>query len=323
MTSYSDLVELHNRVKGRDTQQGSFQGVQVAELDSVWVCADQLGRAVLLLQHAPSNRMPAPLRLRNLEVLFGVSCVVNAEDGSGGRGVFAVLTCLDDSPAAIDFFWGAAASLLEMLGPNPRSDDIGRMAAGFADLFLRLSRGMTGPVLGLMGELLFMLSLSTEVERRNAVQSWHGLDSDPWDFVFPDCRVDVKATRSAGRVHEVSYAQTNPVADSVAYLVSIHLVDAGAGSTVGALMARLVRSIDFDSDMVSKVHKVCADTLGSELSESTLKIDVEASAASIRVYRADEVAGIRVPLPPGVTSLRYRSDFDVVGAWQKLADVSF
>jgi hypothetical protein len=291
----------------------AFRGTRADVQPNAWVCADASGRPVLLIPHLPS--VVNPLRLRNLEITYSVRCVISDND-SVVEDVFAVIACLSDEEAIADLFWGACEALLALLPPAPTAIEISQLAGGLTDLFAQLSRRPSGPMLGLIGELLVILASK---DPDSTVRAWRNSDLDTWDFVFDSLRVDAKLTTSSKRQHELSYSQANPADPPTAHFASILLFESAVGVSVSELMAMVLKSLSIDAGLYSKVQHVVAETLGPDLASTKVRVDISPSIDSIRIYSASDVPAVRAQLERGVTGVRFTSDFEAVSNWRPIA----
>lgn len=95
--------------------------------------------------------------------------------------------------------------------------------------------------LGLFGEILLLDYLIHAIGAGPAIAAWQGPHSEEHDFVFDDCRAEVKTTSSERRSHMINgLSQLVPVAGSALYLVSIQLTRSttAGGHSLPALISR-------------------------------------------------------------------------------------
>ncbi|CAN5448510.1 hypothetical protein BH09ACT4_BH09ACT4_10720 [soil metagenome] len=302
----SRLAELHSQASSlRPRAESQFRGLRLSAGAGIWACADQDGLPALLISQSPGGAKAAGLQLRNFQVAFGVDAVID-EGARSSADTFAILSTPDPSPAVVSFFWAACESILGLLGPQPTAYEISVATLGVADLFARLNRQPTGSLIGLCGELLFILAADVPA---SWVDRWREDPTEAWDFLDSGVRLDVKATSGQIRAHEVSFLQTNPPRDTTAWLASVLVRRAAGGEGVVDLMEHVLRAGGLSPAQALKVQRVVADTLGTDI-DNQMRIDVASSVDSILLFKASEVPAIRGDLPTGVTQVRFVSEFD-------------
>jgi hypothetical protein len=155
---------------------------------------------------------------------------------------------------------------------------------------------------GLIGELLLIASgKNPEV----LVQSWHTVNSDPYDFSMDSERLEVKSTTTRTRQHSFSSTQLPPQGGVVVVISSICLVCVAKGETVASLYRRILGLLPSDQ-LRERFTTVCLDVLGipADFVEN-IKIDEVSSQANVRLYASDDV-----PCPivvEGVQNCRWES----------------
>ena len=108
---------------------------------------------------------------------------------------------------------------------------------------------------GLLGELLTLVSAVAWVGEKAAASAWRGQAREEHDFGFAHIDVEVKTTTSERRRHLISGAsQLMPTGGRPLYLLSIQLTAAGAqsGLTLPWLVERARQATASDPDIISR-----------------------------------------------------------------------
>ena len=122
--------------------------------------------------------------------------------------------------------------------------------------------------------------------------------------------MDVKATSTGRRSHEISFEQANPPEGTRGFFASIWIETAGGGTTLSDLLARIEARLRQQSVSVSKLRSVVAETLGNGLPTAlNTRFDVQLARSSLLLYEAAAVPAVRPTLPVGISGLRFTSDF--------------
>jgi hypothetical protein len=272
-----------------------------------WVCVAAGGLPTLLIRHSPDRKKPSIAR-KHLSVEFGLSCEVLQPSEEALVDTFCVITFSRPEQASVDFFWAVCEGLVSSLNYDSSADEIFQAALGIADVLAELSRPANGTLLGLVGELLFIMG-SGEPERW--VEAWREDPEEVWDFYEAGLVVDAKATSRSTRVHEVSFAQANPPDHLEGYFASVAVVLVANGMTFESLMQSLIERLAASPGAISKVLRVVAATLGEDLGAASISLDLRASRDSLRIYRACDVPAVRGKLVSGVSAVRWVSDFQL------------
>jgi hypothetical protein len=162
---------------------------------------------------------------------------------------------------------------------------------------------------GLAGELVFILCMPNISD---CLDAWRLGDADTHDFVFRHARLDVKATATKQRRHFVTFDQVQATGNE-GYFASLFISESGTGVT-GNDLVELIRQRGLTAKQRHKVEANVANALGSSIREwQDYRLDVPLAMESLAVYRAAEIPAVR-SRPPGVTQLKFRSDFSLADA---------
>ena len=107
----------------------------------------------------------------------------------------------------------------------------------FAAIFASLARPSRQSVSGLIGEGHSLPVLSSDVSCW--INCWRTNQTDHFDFVAPDARVECKASSSGIRLHSLSWEQCNPP-PGPALVASLFVDSAGGGTSVRELMGERI-----------------------------------------------------------------------------------
>ncbi len=253
-----------------------------------------------------SEGYQSPIRLEYLEVQFAIYCLVRTRDSDRESGFFTVLRCRTKDQQVIKYFLFVCEMLIRIIGDLPNSNKISSAVNRIAKLFQQIRKPPTRSINGLFGELFFINQCSNV---GHAVFSWRIEDSERFDFTDGAIRIDVKASTGRDRVHQFSYDQCNPPANSIAVVVSILTEQTSGGLSLGQLVRSIEDNISFDSDLILKLHDTIAATLGNCLTESLSKcFDDQLANSTLKYYDLRDIPAIRGELPRNVRNVKFSSD---------------
>jgi hypothetical protein len=134
-------------------------------------------------------------------------------------------------------------------------------------------------ITGLIGELIFLLSLSSPIE---GVLAWHITKDSIFDFNFPHAVYEVKCTSSLLRKHKLNHHQLSSlveIGDSANY-VSIIINRNIASNTLQDLVLRIYDQLNEEVGMIfkSKLEQY------TELLDSRMKFDIDSTLKSVEVF---------------------------------------
>ncbi len=268
------------------------------------VALSATGMPALLIQTAAGGTKPSRIHLSGLNASFGVMCNVAADGSIPQKCDISILECT--APEELrPIFAEVGASFLRVLGQHPTMEQTAGAVSRFAAIFASLTRPSRQSVTGLIGELM-LLALSANVSA--AVMCWRSNQTDHFDFVAPDARVECKASSSGMRLHSLSWEQCNPP-PGPALVASLFVESAGGGTSVRELLARIESRLIALPDAALRLRETVAATMGAALRSCLdVRFDEVVCEASLKWFDLREVPAIRGELPDNVTSLRFTSN---------------
>jgi hypothetical protein len=303
------LHDLYTGLPVAPAAQDDRPGYSVAAIPGHLGCfvgKDSGGAACILIaigRNGPRRR--APIRLENLEVLFGLECVVR-HGGRVSEDAFTVIRCRNDQPGVIRYFFMVAEALIAMLGDRPTEVAVANAVNRFAQIFRKLQVPARQAVTGLLGELLL---IRQSRDMRRMLGAWRALETSRYDFSAGDVRLDVKAATGRVRSHVFSYDQCSPPPGTVPLAASLFIEQASGGTAVRDVLNSVEQGADGDSDLLLKLHDIVVETLGNGLNEAmSCRFDERLAVSSLQLFDLRGVPGIRGALPVGVSDVHFRSD---------------
>jgi len=322
VSEFADLIlGAFDRVQARassiDLAPDAFAVEAVREGYYVGSSAD--GALALLVETTPVRSQPAPTRLEYLSASYGIQCDLH-EQTSARKVRVSKLLCVDVGPGTRDLFATVCAAIADKLGREPTEQQFADEIARWATLFWRLGQSVATDLVGLVGELAVISCMD---DPAFWIAAWHSSPGEVLDFEFggSGTSVEVKATRGAAREHSLSLEQVSSRDEHVRYFASV-LVDL---SDSGQAIGQLVREIsDRLVDDVSRLRfwDILTKTCGIELEETLARrIETSKILSSVQFYPAWLVPrpDVGLPLPKGVRSVKFTSDFTVVPAVDRTA----
>jgi hypothetical protein len=289
--------------------QIAYSVARVGSGSAYFVARDTNNKACVLIRVRDTSQRHAAIRLENLEVEFSVRARVT-EINNSSETIFTIIRCRSDDRNLINYFLNVAEALIKILGPTPTPDAIVKAIAHLVKVFQRLLAPAAKPVAGLFGELLLIGNCANPVR---AMTSWRMSESSRFDFSAGDLRIDVKTSLGRARLHTFAYDQCNPPPRTVAFVASLFAEVTGSGISISDLVGEIEGLISGRAELVTKLHETVASTLGASLAESmTVRFDERLATTSLQFFDLRTIPAIRIPLPPGLSDVHFRSDLSAV-----------
>jgi len=308
VTDWSHLLDLLSEARTHSSESDSCFSVRPLPNERRgWIgCSPACGAAFLLHVAEEPSRQHA-VSLPSLRVRHGVHVLV--DDGSSrSEEVVSVLECLPGDSATVELFVRCLGSVVtsSALSASALASAVDRLL----DLFRDFAHATESEVLGLWAELALIVH---SPDPATMIQQWRHRAASRFDFGNERERLDVKATTSSLRHHELSLDQTMPPAGVTAAFASMMTERVASGTSVRDLWNRALARAPEHHD---KIDDVCVRTLGRDWQEAQQQsFDLSRALATLRVYAVSNVPRFE-HLPAGVIRARFVSDFAQGTAWQ-------
>lgn len=302
----AELHRLFRALGDAGTPQGGvgYSALTVPGSGGHMVALSATGMPGLLIQTAAVGTRPPRIQLSGLNASFGVPCTVSIDGAAPQERNISILECTAPEEAR-PIFAEFGGSFLRLLGVQPTMMQTAVAVTRFAAIFASLTRPTRQSVTGLIGELM-LLAMSSNVAA--AINCWRAVQTDHFDFVAPDARVECKASSSGMRLHSLSWEQCNPP-PGPALAASLFVDSAGGGTSVRELVARIEDRLTGDPEATTRLRETVAATMGASLRSCLdVRFDEAACRASLEWFDLREVPAIRGELPAGVSGLRFISN---------------
>lgn len=306
-----------------DLPEGSLLVESLSKSRKWFASVDSEGSWTLVVASRQSSGKPPSLRLSSLEADYGA--IYQLHEGDGTESLRAsVIRCTSAEHEIRKLFVTFAIAVLEAMPDEPYDADVEAQVNKWATLFWRLREPARSSVVGLIGELTLLDAVE---QTSDWVRAWHANPTDNLDFAFnePALSVEVKATTGQQRVHELSIHQATPIIIDHHYFASVVVELRHTGDRVGDVVERIAERLDSPSAL-SQFWRVLTDVCGSSL-PSYLEVRFMSAVAgkSLQFYGSESVPRpqIELPLPAGVSRVRFQSDFSSVTPVEAASIVSF
>lgn len=273
--------------------------------------ADREGSWALAIRSRPTRAHVPGVRLAMLSAEYGVRCNLDLAGATGSVRV-SLVRCRTNDAALRNLFASFVAALLDELPPDPTEQAIADVIQSWVSLFWRLQSPPRTDVVGLIGELVV---LDSAANTALWVAAWHNSPLDAIDFGFTDPRmeIEVKATTGRERIHTLSIHQSNSFG-AERYFASLVVELRDTGASVGDLaqgIADRLAGEDERRQFWTAIADACGEQFGDYLATCFI---LEVSRNTLAFYPAEDVPApvVEMPLPVGVSDLRFRSDFSSV-----------
>jgi hypothetical protein len=151
-------------------------------------------------------------------------------------------------------------------------------------------------LVGLIGELLFILKEIKTLKNPEIIYAWHNEIDDNFDFVLMDAIYEVKTTRLAVRKHMIKYQQHELLLNDTRpnrYYASVLLVQRKVDEDINGLIQLIFDNISDRQDLLDN-FKSKINQYGDLIRRSQFKFDVNDSLASIQLFHVNHVGKIDV-----------------------------
>lgn len=276
----------------------------------LYLGCSESGELALIVETRQSRTPPAPLRLVALSADFGVRSELR--DGDDTKTVrVSVLRCSVLERGVGDLFATLCASFVDTLPSDSTEQEFANEINRWSGLFWRLGRRVDTDIVGLAGELAVIASAP---HPSVWVQAWHADPGDVLDFVFADAAtsVEVKSTRGTTREHVVSLGQVLSEGMGERFFASVFVELNDSARPLGDLVREVSDRLDDEGRLA--FWSVLTDTCGEGLEEVlTRRFEDSKAMTSLRFYDAGDipVPVVDLPLPQGVSSVSFKSKFDL------------
>lgn len=288
--------------------EGSVAAIH-SEMPSFLVGRDRQGRAYVLIEpidHKASSHINYRLAEVEARLFFAARVQLAGEVYSSD---FALIKCWAADTLTLRYFFGVCESMAGILGPSPASTTVGDSINRIMRIFSRIESRSKTSVIGMLGELVFILAHPSPVA---AVRAWHSVATEKFDFVFQNLRLDVKATTLYERRHHLSLEQIEVRGDTQVVFASILLDVNSSGASGWDITKQLVELCGSDLAAAVKLQEVVADHLGDNLTEFfECRIDLASAISSLNLYDSRDIPRLSGELPAGVSSVQFVSDFSI------------
>ncbi|MGG7308852.1 PD-(D/E)XK motif protein [Curtobacterium sp. AB451] len=276
---------------------------------TLFVAVDADGSWNFVVRTRKSVRPVPALRLSLLSADYGATYELREGDDVGSLRV-CVVRCIASDPEIRNLFATVCAALVKDLPASPSDADVDIEVGKWVSLFWQLQLPARTTVIGLIGELTLLDSVE---HLADWMRAWHSDPDANLDFAFatPPLSVEVKATSSQQRVHELSIHQALPTIRDNHFFASLIIELRDSGVRLGDVVAELGERLAGRSEanlLWRSLAAVCGASLGEFLDARYMR---EVARRSLRFYVAESIPqpSVEFPLPAGVSGLRFRSDF--------------
>ena len=277
--------------------------------NSGWIGRNNQCGAAFLLAVPPEGPGHPAVALPLIRVRHCVPVAI--DDGQSRREVsVSLLECLARDDATVELFVRAVGGILTDRHGLPSAAYLGEIVERLLGLFRDYSYASDAGILGLWGELL-LIAHCPSPER--LARQWRSHEGSRYDFGSETERLDVKATTSPHRHHELSFGQVAPPAGVAAAFASISTEQVSQGTSVGALWDRV---LSLAPNSQARIDSQCIRTLGRDWQKAReTSFDLSKALTTLLVYPVSGVPRL-ADLPPGVLRARFTSDFSLGQAWE-------
>lgn len=288
---------------------GGYAGFFLEDDDYV-IARDYEGRPAFFVRHGHiGHGQNQTYKLEGISAILHYEAVVSI-GGQVVSGVFALIRCTSEDDIVRRYFLELCGALSRLVGPKPSATQVDESINTFVRMFALRKAPSKRPMIGLLGELLF---IDQHADSARCIRAWHVASNDSIDFVFPNRALEVKSTSTAGRFHTLTYDQASGLTGRELLFLSVQIIPVANGMSGRQLLQRLVAQCGTDLWAAMRVWEMATETLGSEIQAFLdLEFAYEAALESMQFFDSEEIPAIRGVLPLGVSRVQFLSDFSQV-----------
>lgn len=301
------LLEAFDSLGRRSLDPEQVDALRVPGRSGALVGVSGSREQFLLLSIDPTMEV-SERRLRAISVGSGDSYTVHeSATGAVVSQRFAVVRLRHGNDDLATSFALVAATLLATMSDTPKSDEIAEFLDSLVRLLASPRNAAPATVSGLWGELWVIASVPNPDV---LALGWHSDPNDRFDFGFPSCRLEIKTTMAAARVHDFSLDQLEREEAKPTWIGSLRVVRDPSGRSVIDLLEQVVSRVP--AHLAARVTRIALETLSGDI-ESAQDFQFEPIGPSpLLTYRADDVPRVTVPAASGISAIRFRVDLGLV-----------
>ncbi|MBA3405877.1 MAG: PD-(D/E)XK motif protein [Gemmatimonadaceae bacterium] len=289
---------------------------------SVRIARSFANHPALIIAMVDDDDSLTPRRLANLTFTPPTEMLVARTDGSVEQARFAVLECIAEDPELGRYFCRVLSAFFVdgdvAASGASMATELERVLDGIAALFRSLRRPGKTTVQGLWAELA-IIRWASAPER--AISAWHSEVTQLHDFGVGAFRIEIKSTEKKLREHFFRLDQLNSATAGATIIASLMLQRSSHGPSVFELVNDISAQVGHEAAM--RLETIVADSLGEawrDADTDDLRFDLDATKATLRCYRVDDIPQVPQPLPVGVKSVSFSADLSA-SPDHSLADV--
>jgi hypothetical protein len=255
------------------------------------------------------NALPPNISLANLRITYDVDCSLTNLQGQIENDVFAIIECKSKDRRIWEYFLEMITSVLNRLPLSPERYDLEREMRHLVELFRNLKLPPSSEAVGLWAELFLILQSKNPLVLLSA---WHSNPYERFDFSDGDY-IDVKSFRGEQRKHILSLEQAQPPEGRHLIFASIRCERSSNGLSLIDLLRRVRNCCNENLDLIQKLESIVGATLGSDVEHLEKYCYDDAIAVdSLEFYDWHSIPSLPLPLPPGISHVKYTVDFSMV-----------
>ncbi len=277
------------------------------------VAKDSECRPAILIRESTAASGAAPVSLQNLRVEHSMLCRVRREGAVvDEEDRYSIINCMAHDIALQKLFLGVFEGTLMKITEPPSAQLITEIVERLVSMFLAAAQPAQRNVQGLWAELFVIYRSSSP---KTLVEAWHADPTEIHDFSLGSERVEVKSARGPKREHHFTLAQLRPPLGVSATIVSLLVSRIAGGLSLGSLWADVRDAVSGYPTLRLKVDQLCMASLGEAWEASRSEcFDAGVAARSLRLYDCSDIPSVELPIPHGVSDVRFRADLTNVEA---------
>ena len=286
----------------------SFCAFEVAPAIKVWIGKDSEARPSLIIQSPNANISTPPIVLENLSVLHNARCNIKVGSSSLNAEGISLLSCTSDDISLQEYFFLVISSFLNNIEKPFSADYLSTVISHLTKLFRALTQDPKKTIQGLWSEL-FIIASSKDCSF--ALDSWHSIPEEQFDFGYLNFRLEVKSTSTGIRKHYFNLSQLFLQPPIKGFIASLFVERFGNGSSISDLLFEIRPKIS--QNALIKLENEVLSTLGSSWKSINIdRFDLETAKKSLAIFSAETIPRVLTPLPAEVSEVHFLSDLSAL-----------
>ena len=258
-----------------------------------------------------SNGFKSNYKLDKLEIQFNVSCnIKDLESQKESNQRFTIVKQINGNSRMHEYFLRIIEGIIQELQGNLSATKLNNEIEHLVRLFSSQKVSSDKTILGLWGELVFILNSSSIIE---SIDAWHIDRDNLYDFSFSTTNVEVKTTTRSTRRHEFNNSQLKSYKKLKVKIASIMTEKAALGRSIMELWQDILEQTE-EPESRSKLSRVISETISQDVeSLNQKKYNYNMAISTIKDYDSEYLPNIADEhIPQAISNVHVTLNLDSI-----------